>query len=234
MVIFRNFYGHGWDDMSHSSEVFFWPPGSLNFHQLSHFWIYTGVWQPEFVFCFPTCGSGVAWSVAIRGCPWHNWDCCWYCNAAAHAIWFLMGINDSSLAIVNSPALNPGGTACLLVRWGFSWVFSAFLGGLMWDFLSLPESLVADSLACGSFPRNILLIDWRTFPWNFRTIQKTLIFQPHLDHRLCVVLLPGPGTCSTRREDPSCWTNLTVDNTWSFIPFYRSPLPLLQWRKESV
>ena len=71
-----------------------------------------------------------------------------------------MGINDSSLAIVNSPALNPGGTACLLVRWCFSWVFSAFLGGLMWDFLSLPESLVADSLACGfSSMENILLIN---------------------------------------------------------------------------
>ena len=65
-------------------------------------------------------------------------------------------------------------------------------------------------------------------PYNSKVIY---LHSFYLDHRLCVVLFPGPGRWSTRREDPSCWTNLTVDNIWSFILYYRSPLPLLQWRK---
>ena len=64
---------------------------------------------------------------------------------------------------------------------------------------------------------------------------------PYNSKSFISILLPGSSAawCSIpwargefiQREDPACWTNLTVDNTWSFIPFYRSPLPLLQWRK---
>ena len=97
--------------------------------------------------------------MAIRGCPWPGT----IGSVAGIAMLLPMpygsswvGINDSSLAIVDSPALNPGETACLLVRWVF---FPVFLDGLMWDFLCFSESLVADSFVCGSFPRNILLID---------------------------------------------------------------------------
>ena len=97
--------------------------------------------------------------MAIRGCPWPGTigsvaDIAMLLPMPYGSSW--VGINDSSLAIVDSPALNPGETACLLVRWVF---FPVFLGGLMWDFLYFSESLVADSFACGSFPRNILLID---------------------------------------------------------------------------
>ena len=102
--------------------------------------------------------------MAIRGCPWPGT----IGSVAGIAMLLPMpygsswvGINDSSLAIADSPALNPGETACLLVSWSTLNLgcFPAFLGGLMWDFLCFSESLVADSFVCGSSPRNILLID---------------------------------------------------------------------------
>ena len=82
--------------------------------------------------------------------------------------------------------------------------------------------------------KNIIIFEIESdvfFCRNSRTIQS----------HLSPSVLPGSSAawCSVpwargefiQREDPACWTNLTVDNTWSFIPFYRSPLPLLQWRK---
>ena len=96
--------------------------------------------------------------MAIRGCPLPG-----TIGVAGIAMLLPMpygsswvGINDSSLAIVDSPALNPGETACLLVRWVF---FPVFLGGLMWDFLCFSESLVADSLACGFSSKENITFD---------------------------------------------------------------------------